>query len=373
MKLENKKTFLNTVLFVMFFILSVFITPLGNIKTAKADELSDLNSQINQLQGQLGETRKQKSTLQNEIAIFDGQINVITLQLQATQSTLNKTQSEIDDTLAKIKAAEEELAKQKEILDENLRILYEEGQTSSIEVVAGSDNFSEFMNRTEYLKSIQDKVSESIDKIKQIKVELDAKKKELEIKKTELTTLRNQQDAQKQGLDAQRVAKDNLLSITKGQEAEYNSLLQQAIKAKATIDAQLSRGTGNTVVSGPVNQGDSIGIQGSTGFSTGDHLHFTVFNGGIAENPRNTLGGIFRWPLASYQVMQEFGGNWQLPDGSWAYASGHNGIDLAGPINSPILAAGSGILYRGWNPGGYGNYAVIDHGNGYKTLYGHMK
>ena len=37
------------------------------------------------------------------------------------------------------------------------------------------------------------------------------------------------------------------------------------------------------------------------------------------------------------------------------------------------MAAASGtVVTAGWNAGGYGNYVVIDHGNGYKTLYGHM-
>ncbi len=54
---------------------------------------------------------------------------------------------------------------------------------------------------------------------------------------------------------------------------------------------------------------------------------------------------------------------------------GHNGIDIAAPAGTPIYAAASGrvILARsgGWN-GGYGNYVIIQHSNGTKTLYAHM-
>lgn len=53
---------------------------------------------------------------------------------------------------------------------------------------------------------------------------------------------------------------------------------------------------------------------------------------------------------------------------------GYNGVDLAAPIGTPILAAANGevIISRsgGWN-GGYGNYIVIRHGNGTQTLYAH--
>lgn len=54
---------------------------------------------------------------------------------------------------------------------------------------------------------------------------------------------------------------------------------------------------------------------------------------------------------------------------------GHNGVDLANSVNSPILAAASGqvIIAKGggWN-GGYGNYIVISHSNGMQTLYAHL-
>ncbi|MFA6315478.1 MAG: M23 family metallopeptidase [Candidatus Paceibacterota bacterium] len=56
---------------------------------------------------------------------------------------------------------------------------------------------------------------------------------------------------------------------------------------------------------------------------------------------------------------------------------GHNGIDIAGPVGTPIRASASGtiIINRmngAWN-GGYGNYIVISHSNGTQTLYGHMQ
>jgi murein DD-endopeptidase MepM/ murein hydrolase activator NlpD len=51
----------------------------------------------------------------------------------------------------------------------------------------------------------------------------------------------------------------------------------------------------------------------------------------------------------------------------------HQGIDIAKYLGAPILAADSGVVVlMKSNPGGFGYYIVIDHGNGYKTLYGHM-
>ena len=69
----------------------------------------------------------------------------------------------------------------------------------------------------------------------------------------------------------------------------------------------------------------------------------------------------YRAPLGSYIETQGI--------------HGYNGVDLADPVGTPVVASAAGevIIARdgGWN-GGYGSYVVIQHGNGSQTLYGHM-
>lgn len=65
------------------------------------------------------------------------------------------------------------------------------------------------------------------------------------------------------------------------------------------------------------------------------------------------------WPTAAKRITQYY---------TWR----HGGIDIAGPTGTAIYAAEDGIVeVAGWNSGGYGNYIIIDHGGGLKTLYGH--
>jgi hypothetical protein len=71
--------------------------------------------------------------------------------------------------------------------------------------------------------------------------------------------------------------------------------------------------------------------------------------------------GAFAWPTASHILS----GN--------DYWSGHLGIDIAGNLGDGIFAADAGVVvFAGWANGGYGNMVMIDHGNGYQTVYGHM-
>jgi murein DD-endopeptidase MepM/ murein hydrolase activator NlpD len=54
-------------------------------------------------------------------------------------------------------------------------------------------------------------------------------------------------------------------------------------------------------------------------------------------------------------------------------AAMHAGIDLAGPIGTPIYATADAVVGRSeWNGGGYGNLVELDHGHGIQTRYGHL-
>lgn len=69
--------------------------------------------------------------------------------------------------------------------------------------------------------------------------------------------------------------------------------------------------------------------------------------------------GSFVWP-ASGRITQ-------------GYKFYHRAIDIAQQGGGPILAADAGVVTSaGWNSGGYGNAIVVDHGNGFQTLYAHL-
>ncbi len=75
--------------------------------------------------------------------------------------------------------------------------------------------------------------------------------------------------------------------------------------------------------------------------------------------------GSFIWPAAGV-ITQGF---W-----AWEWGHRHGGLDIANNSGTPLVAADGGtVIEAGWNPYGFGNCVVIDHGNGFKTLYGHMR
>ncbi|HEX9798264.1 MAG TPA: peptidoglycan DD-metalloendopeptidase family protein [Anaerolineales bacterium] len=79
-----------------------------------------------------------------------------------------------------------------------------------------------------------------------------------------------------------------------------------------------------------------------------------VYEGAVGE-------GVFIWPTTATSLS------------GYAYTSLHPGIDIAGAIGNAVFTSASGVVvYAGWNNYGYGYMAVIDHGDGWQTLYAHM-
>jgi murein DD-endopeptidase MepM/ murein hydrolase activator NlpD len=73
--------------------------------------------------------------------------------------------------------------------------------------------------------------------------------------------------------------------------------------------------------------------------------------------------GAFIWPSAANFISGY----------DYSPSTNHFGIDIDGDLGEPMWASDSGVIvYAGWNNFGYGNMVVIDHGNGWQTLYGHM-
>ncbi len=75
-------------------------------------------------------------------------------------------------------------------------------------------------------------------------------------------------------------------------------------------------------------------------------------------------GDRFVWPTAARRITQYYG--------AWEWGTRHTGVDIAGPVGTPIYAADDGVVISsGWNTGGYGNMIIVDHGSGWFTRYGH--
>lgn len=86
----------------------------------------------------------------------------------------------------------------------------------------------------------------------------------------------------------------------------------------------------------------------------------SIVSGGKKPAGIKPNGKLFVWPTPSHRINQYFRGSY------------HTGLDIDGDYTSPLYAAAGGkVVYASYDSSGYGLHIIIDHGNGYRTLYGH--
>ncbi len=211
-------------------------------KVAKAASSGELRAQVNNLQAQIDASKAkladlgaQEDSLKKTIGALDEQINQAVIQIQLYDAKIAELQDKLDQT-------QKELDRQKDLLKESMRTLYKKKGASTVELLASSDSFSQFIDQQEYLErlkgSIQTSAEQVIDLKKQIETEQDQQKQ-----------LRQQQEDQKRDLDAKRADRANVLAQTQGDEANYHSMLEnlkaQQLKVNQQLAAQMVLESGN--------------------------------------------------------------------------------------------------------------------------------
>jgi murein DD-endopeptidase MepM/ murein hydrolase activator NlpD len=96
-------------------------------------------------------------------------------------------------------------------------------------------------------------------------------------------------------------------------------------------------------------------------------------DGGPAEyfdaKGQSTKAMLMKTPVDGARISSGFGMRFHPVLG---YTRMHKGVDFAVPVGTPVMAAGSGTVKFEGPSNGYGNFMLINHGNGYSTAYGHL-
>jgi septal ring factor EnvC (AmiA/AmiB activator) len=369
---HKKRTFLNLV-FVLFFIL---VLP-GLIFGAEIEDLENqLNSteqNINYYQQQLRNAQKKKITLQDTLEELETKINNYVSEIANTEEAIDSKEKQISELEGRIKSTQKQLDEQKEILRQAMILMYQEGDTPFIELLFSSSSFSEVLDRVEYLSVVELTINETIEKIEKLKKELEEEKSREEKEKETLLNLKKKKEAEKIALENQKAEKEKLLAYTQGEEAKFEEYLAKAKEEARKIEQALAAlySSGALVSQGAVKRGDIIGRVGSTGFSTGCHLHFAVYAGNLSNDvdPQPYINnGTFSYPLDNFVITQDYWGTFSHRGRGWP-----GGLDLAANCGTPVKAAADGdIVFNGWMEGGFGHYVIINHNNGLYTVYAHM-
>jgi peptidoglycan hydrolase CwlO-like protein len=367
----------------------------GNICTSVqecADQKLDCSKCIEYLTSRKNEASGRARSLSSEIAVTNNQIRLTEARIRATEQKIKELQRDIKIAKGKVEELEVTIDRATRLLIERIAAVYQVGRIEPWQIFLTARNIDDVFTRLKYLRIVQIYDKRQVYAAEQARIDYANQKEIFEDKEGEARRLSLKLLGYNKQLESEKGGKEELLRVTRNDEARYQRLL-----AQARAERIVTQGGGREIFIRNVNAGDSIGtvISGRSGCSTGTHLHFSVYQGASPRDPSEYLSskgvsysypesqygyygtinprGNWPWPLDDpIRVTQGYGSH---PFAQQFYPSGfHDGIDMiGGSLN--VRAVRSGKLYEGSYGGcafGPLTYAKIEHDDGFITWYLHI-
>lgn len=340
------------------------------------DKVSDSEQKVKELESQQADQSKivsalnvQLQKLNQERENITAQKDLITEDIDATEEKISSLNAEIAKLDAEIAAKDQEIKDTVKLFCDRMRANYMAGETSVLEIFTSSSDMSSFLNRLEMFKRVTEsdqglvnKLNKEIASIEKMQKELEEKKATLQKEKTELESKRSDLQATEDTLtENQNVIKEKTEEV----EAKLNALNAQTKELKVSIseyNSEMSR------LDNEIKEAIRKANQSSGGSHNGGS------NAGSMNSNVSASGWAWPLPYDGVYLTSYYGYRYHPLDGDWRY---HSGIDvsMSGAYGKNIVATRAGTVIlsslESESGTGYGNYIIIDHGDGYTSLYGH--
>ena len=323
------------------------INDLKSQKAALSEQSASYEATISSLKNKKNAQVELKTALDSKLALTNQQIMNLEEQIKLHDALIERKTQEVSEAQV---TADEQLEKYKK----RVRAMEESGRYNYVEVLFGANSIGEFLSLIDDIgdimksdKELEDSYKESVVNLKEAKAEYEEVQTELKQNKVECAQLKDQ------------------LQVDITQAAAVITSLQADINENASVLSELDSQESalQSQIQAKVNQ---LNEQKKAE----EEANRNNNNGGSSGGSTTGTGNLV-WPSYCTYISSRQGPRVHPITGEY---KNHGGTDIAASYGSAIYAADSGRVVSssdGWN-GGWGNYVMIDHGNGMQTLYAHM-
>ena len=302
------------------------------------DKKQELENKQQEAEDKKDEVTAKKNAVLDEISELNSQISKYESEINNLNEKIDSLEKSISDKEKEIKQLEKDTKERQELLISRLVTMYEKGQTTYLDVLLASEDMTTFLSNYYRIEEIAEADQAVIDSIIQKQKETENTKQELEKQKREIDESKKEVEQKSKSLQTAKQTKQAKVNSLSAEEKELQNTIDEF--EAAIQDAQ-----------DEIEQAKQEVENSSGGYE------------GVFE-------GMFEWPLSyGYNIITSVFG--PRPSPTAGASSNHGAIDI-GVSYVPVYAPAAGkVIIARWISG-YGNYVMIDHGNGYYTGFGHL-
>ena len=361
-------------LFLLVVLCSIAFAPLTHAQSAadieaqidaNKQQLESLEAEIAAFQKELDVLGSKKNTLQSTISSLTISQNQLASRIKVTQNKIASANLQIRELTSSIGDKEASIAADQVAIAKALRSIAEGERGSLITQLLSAESLGEAWQTAEEMTQFNRALTEDINDLRAVRTELATNRDAVTKAKASLVSLQNELTLQKRSVDASKAAQQQLLTQTKNQEANYQQLIAQKQAAEKAFEQELINLQGQLNLIVNPNLLPKVG----SGVLSWPFSRTFMFSG---TQRKKVFGNLFC--ITQYFGTTPFStANPQIYNGK-----GHNAIDIAAPIGTPVQAALAGVVLGTGNTDlargcySFGKWVMLTHGNGLSTLYSHL-
>ena len=335
----------------------------ANPFVSHADKVSELKQSIADKQEAIDEANKLKKQLQsgltdvkNIISGLEKSKNNLAAYISQLDESLEAAQAKILELNTLITEKESEIKKTTEELDEAIKteenqyeamknricFMYERGDTMYLELIMTAQSFGDVLNKADYIEELSAYDRRMLEQYQATREYVEVCKAQLEAEQVVL-------EEAKADVQEEQAALETLIAEKEKEIAVYENDINNREKLLKEYEAEIAAQNAEIKALEDAVAAEKAALAAAT--------------------KRTYDGGMFAWPAPSYTRISDDYGYRIHP--ILNVKQFHNGVDMAAPGGSPILAAYNGTVVSAAYSSSMGNYIMIDHGDNLYTIYMH--
>ena len=296
-------------------------------------KMAELEEQANAARAGIEATEGDISNSIEQKQYLDQSISATYGKMQVAQAMIDELDGKIETKNAEIAAMEKKIEERWQTYKDRMVVIADDGNLSYLEMLLDAGSLDSFFSNYDAIASIVEYDHQVMKEYKDTVESLNRSKEELAVaQETQEATIATLEQDEKY-LEEASAQVDGLLGELKKQKEEYEQNYAYYKAEEERISAELQEYMRQQATQNPVY-----------------------------------IGGAYIWPLNGYTNVSSGFGNRVL----YGVADFHRGLDIPADAGTPIMACNGGTVVRSEYHYSWGNYVLIDHGNGQSTLYAHM-